>query len=81
MVETLGTMMTVGHYKKAGRLEWLRGVMGSTDGTHTVTPVGAQGSHMLTGLARADSLIEISADSAGIEPGDEVLVRRLRWFD
>jgi molybdopterin molybdotransferase len=73
--------MMVGHHRKAGRLEWLRGVLGSTDGTHTVTPVGAQGSHMLTGLARADSLIEISADSAGVERGDEVLVRRLRWFD
>ena len=73
--------MTVGHYKKAGRLEWLRGVLGSDDGNQTVTPVGAQGSHMLTGLARADSLIEIPADSEGIEHGDEVLVRRLCWFD
>jgi molybdopterin molybdotransferase len=73
--------MTVGHRKKAGRLEWLRGVLGGVDGERTVTPVSAQGSHMLTGLARADVLIEIGVDSEGMERGDRVGVRRLDWFD
>ena len=73
--------MTVEHHKKAGRLEWLRGVLGNDAGEQTVTPVGAQGSHMLTGLARADALIEVPVDSEGVEREGDVQIRQLRWFD
>lgn len=73
--------MTAEHHKKAGRLEWLRGVLGNDAGEQTVTPVGAQGSHMLTGLARADALIEVPVDSEGVEREGDVQIRQLRWFD
>jgi molybdenum cofactor synthesis domain-containing protein len=62
-----------------GRLEWMRAVLDRQ--TSTVTPVEAQGSHMLTGLVQANALIELAADQAGIEVGDELEVHELRWFD
>ena len=77
---TESARMTAGHRKKTGRLEWLRGVLGDAEDGRTVAPVSAQGSHMSTGLARADALIEIEVDSEGVGDGDVVVVRKLDWF-
>ena len=47
----------------------------------TVSPGEAQGSHMLTGLARSDALIEVAADRSGVAGGDELEVHASRRFD
>ncbi|RKZ07355.1 molybdopterin molybdenumtransferase MoeA [bacterium] len=78
--ETEVAVATVGRARKPGRLEWLRGKLAHVNGRREVSAVDAQGSHMLTGLANADVLMEIPPDSEGIEAGDELVVRRLGWF-
>ena len=68
--------------KKKGRLNWLRGILRfdqSTDPQLTADPVSGQGSHMLSGLALADALLEIPADSEGAAAGDTVLAVPLNW--
>jgi len=42
-------------------------------------PLKAQGSHMLSGLAGADVLLELPPNSGPYHPGDEVLAIPLRW--
>jgi len=70
--------------KKPGRLNWLRGVLGRPNDQliHdqlTATPVSGQGSHMLSGLALADALIELDADSDGATAGDTTNAIVLDW--
>jgi molybdopterin molybdotransferase len=67
--------------KKAGRLEWVRGAAHWDGDTLIARPVAAQGSHMLTGLARADALIELDREGEIFDEGSAVTLRWLRWFD
>ncbi len=72
---------TVG--KKKGRLNWLRGILSfdeSVDPDLTATMVSGQGSHMLSGLATANALLEIPAGSDGISSGEKVQVVPLNWY-
>ncbi len=57
--------------QRAGRLNFVRGTVLS-DGT--VMPVKGQGSHMMSGLAKADVLIAIPADASVLEARDTVKV-------
>lgn len=72
--------LTRGIKKKAGRLEFLRGVL-HTDGggAFEVTPVRAQDSHMLSGLAQADCLIHFPKDAVFVQEGESVPVTPLHW--
>ena len=65
--------------KKAGRLEWVRGVLASKGGVPTVRPTFGQESHMLGGLARADCLILFPASRTTLEKGSRVEVEILDW--
>lgn len=64
--------------KSAGRLEFLRGILErDDDGAWWVSGFAAQGSHLLTGMSRADCLIVLAADCQGAEQGDWVEVEPL----
>jgi molybdopterin molybdotransferase len=65
--------------KKPGRLEWLRGVIMNDGERLSVAPVLRQGSHMLTGLAEADVLVELPSDVAVMKAGESVHCIRLAW--
>lgn len=47
------------------------------DGGWTARPTGAQGSHLLTSVVRADGIAEIPEDSGGLDAGEQVRVRLL----
>ncbi len=64
---------------KPGRLTWVRGRLEIRDGRWFVRPTKGQGSHMLTGMATADVLIEVGEKSATIPMGDMVHVTMLEW--
>jgi molybdopterin molybdotransferase len=68
--------------QKKGRLNWLRGTLSfdpDTDTELTVDLVSGQGSHMLSGLATADALLEIPATSDGEASGTQVTAVPLNW--
>jgi molybdopterin molybdotransferase len=65
--------------KKTGRLEWVRGVVDLVDGRFTASATRGQGSHMLSGLAAANALLEIPRGVDALPAGVEVRVRLLRW--
>jgi molybdopterin molybdotransferase len=57
----------------AGKLQLARGELGRTeDGRRVVRLVGAQGSHVLGGLARAGALVVVPEQVTRVEAGDEV---------
>ncbi|WP_082411792.1 hypothetical protein [Methylogaea oryzae] len=69
-----------GDEKSAGRLEFQRGELErDQDGQWWVSGLAAQGSHMLTGMSRADCLIVLPAECAGVAAGDLVEVEPLAW--
>lgn len=57
---------------KPGRMEFVPGQMQVQPDGLDVEPILGQGSHMLGGLARADSLIEVPADSLELVAGQAV---------
>lgn len=64
--------------KAAGRLEFQRGRLErDTTGQWWATPFSAQGSHLLTGMTRADCLILLPVECAGVAEGDTVEVEPL----
>ncbi|OGG01159.1 MAG: hypothetical protein A3F83_15605 [Candidatus Glassbacteria bacterium RIFCSPLOWO2_12_FULL_58_11] len=65
--------------KKAGRLEWVRGVLAAKGGALAVRPVTGQESHMLGGLAQAECLILFPASRVTLEKGSRVQVEILDW--
>lgn len=66
--------------KSAGRLEFQRGQLERDgDGQWWVVSCAAQGSHMLTGMSRADCLIVLPAECRGVAAGDTVEVEPLAW--
>lgn len=70
--------------KKKGRLNWMRGNLSFDPAGQkglTATPVSGQGSHMLSGLALADTLLEIPAQSDGMTAGETVRAVPLNWYE
>ncbi len=65
--------------KKAGRLEWVRGVVRTCETGLVVTAVRGQGSHMLSGLATANCLIILPQHGTRFSKGDQVEVELLDW--
>ena len=64
--------------KKPGRTDFQRGIYHSdVSGELRVEPVGAQGSHILSGLAEANCLIVLPRDSGSAEAGDMVTIEPL----
>ena len=59
--------------KRPGRVEFQRGVLAwEDDGGYTVRKTGAQGSGILSSMARANCLIVLKMDAGEIEPGEVV---------
>jgi molybdopterin molybdotransferase len=57
-----------------GKRQLLRGQLSVEDGRYVAHPVGGPGSHLLAGLASANSLIVIPEDSTHLSGGDAVTV-------
>jgi molybdopterin molybdotransferase len=71
--------LKAGLEKHAGRLEWVRGILGARDGRPEVEPIEKRESHMLSGLAQADCLIAFPAQAERLEEGAAVEVHLLEW--
>ena len=66
--------------KKHGRLEFVRGVISTNRlGELIVSPTKGQGSHMLSGIAKANCLIHFPKQEDFIRKGSNVKVELLRW--
>ena len=65
--------------QKPGRLAWLRGQTELQGNNLNATLMRGQGSHMLSGLALADVLVEIPAEANGAKAGDTVRALKLDW--
>jgi len=62
--------------KKPGRVEYQRGVLARDDtGGYTVQATGAQGSALLTSMARANCFIVLDHGQGGVEAGESVTVQ------
>ena len=62
--------------KKPGRMEYQRAFLATAaDGTPEVSPIGSQGSGRLSSMARADALVVLAADNAGVGVGEWVDVQ------
>jgi molybdopterin molybdotransferase len=78
----LPVVLNQGASQKTGRLSWLRGVLryGDHPGAPlTADQVSGQGSHMLSGLALSDVLLEIPANSDGVPGGGWAQAVPLDW--
>jgi molybdopterin molybdotransferase len=60
-----------------GRRMFARGTLSVVDGQLAVTPVGAQGSHLIGDLAESDALIVVAEDVTLVEAGETVTVQPL----
>jgi molybdopterin molybdotransferase len=65
--------------KKAGRAEFVRGVVRVNNGALCVVPTDQQGSHMLSGLSSANCLVHLASDATLVEHGRQVPVELLSW--
>ena len=64
--------------KRAGRFEYQRGILSLNDtGQLTVCATGKQGSGILTSMSRANCLILLDENCAGVKAGDSVAVQPL----
>jgi len=62
--------------KSEGRTEFQRGILSFDDkGNALVTPLGAQGSGILSSMTEANCLIHLANDSGTIQPGDTVKIQ------
>ena len=67
--------------KRPGRTEFQRGIMGYDDeGRLTVRNAGAQGSHILSSMSRADCFIVLPAANGGVEAGEIVEIEPFAGF-
>ena len=74
--------LTTAIKKKPGRLDFMRGKLHSSETSSLlVTPVKGQDSHMLTGLATADSLLHFAAEAESLPANAEVPIQFLNWFE
>lgn len=71
----LAARSTVDLRKRPGRFEFVRGILErEASGELVVRPSGAQGSGILTSMSRANCLILLDEDCAGVSSGDTVTV-------
>lgn len=63
----------------SARLEWVRGTVELSEGRLVARPTRGQESHMLSGLAAADALLELPRGVDRLPAGAEVRVRLLDW--
>lgn len=64
------------------RATWLRATLAATgDGGLAAEPQAGQGSHMLSGLARAQALAVLPEGGATLPAGSLVDLHRLEWFE
>jgi molybdopterin molybdotransferase len=61
----------------SGKRQYLRGDLAVEDGRYVVRQVGGPGSHLLAGLASANSLIVVPEDTTHVAAGDAVTVMML----
>lgn len=66
--------------KRPGRLNWPRASVRWDQGVLAAALAAGQGSHMLSGLAGADVLVEIPADTERTPAGADLAARWLDWF-
>jgi molybdopterin molybdotransferase len=68
--------------KKPGRLDFVRAVAAwSETGQLQVVPTTGQDSHMLSGLAKANSLIHFDSNLSTVDADEEVPLEWLSWSD
>ena len=68
--------------KKPGRLDFVRGILScDDDGVLTAIPTTGQDSHMLSGLARANCLIEFDEAAERLDENDLVTAQKLIWSE
>lgn len=61
--------------KRPGRVEFQRGILSAdSDGAWSVRSAGAQGSHVLSAMSRANCFIVLDEHSSGVNAGDWVAV-------
>ncbi len=65
--------------KKAGRMEFVRGILRTEGGQLRVEPTTGQESHMMGGLAPANCLIIFPLEETVLQEGQPVLVDVLNW--
>ncbi|HTX17233.1 MAG TPA: gephyrin-like molybdotransferase Glp [Bacteroidota bacterium] len=66
--------------RSSGRVEFVRAFATRLpDGRYSVHPVIGQGSHMVSGVARANCLIVLSQNNDRVKKGDLVEIRFLSW--
>jgi molybdopterin molybdotransferase len=65
--------------KRAGRMEFVRGMLSYSDNNILVTPALGQDSHMLSGLAQANCLIHFPLESEVLNEDSHVSVELLDW--
>jgi molybdopterin molybdotransferase len=65
--------------KKAGRMEFQRGILKREDNQWKVYSTGNQSSAVLSSMSKANCLVLLTADSNGVQTGDSVLVELLNF--
>lgn len=76
---TLTAILTTPLRKKAGRIEFVRGITSRQDGRLMVTPTTGQDSHMLGGFAQANCLIHVPQEATTWAAGEPITVTLLEW--
>lgn len=66
--------------KKAGRLDFVRGKLDCVEGRLEAMPVFGQESHMLSGLAQADCLLQFAQELEFLPEGENIAVNLLNWY-
>jgi len=61
--------------KKAGRVNFLRGILSKKDGEYLATPLGGQGSGMITSMVKADIYIIVPDEITEIKAGETVHIQ------
>ena len=70
-------LLTQGLRSPEGRRQFARGRLTVVDGRLAVTPVGAQGSHLIGDLAESDALVVVPESVTWVEAGETVTVLAL----
>jgi molybdopterin molybdotransferase len=74
---TIAARLTHNLKHQAGRTEFVRVTLAKELSGYAATSTGAQGSGMLLSMARADGLLVVPAESAGLVAGEQVVVQLL----
>ena len=74
---TIAARLTHDLKHQPGRTEFVRVTLAKEQGGYAATSTGAQGSGMLLSMARADGLMVVPAECAGLAAGEQVTVQLL----